>query len=75
MRNDRVLTVAHGRIVTALIEHTHVDAENIGDINRASHAALIRADGHKVICINLKILVITKDIFDKLIGRCHRLEP
>ena len=55
MGNDRVLSVDNGRVITSLVEHTHVNAENIGKINSTSHSSFIRADDHQMIVIDHKV--------------------
>ena len=74
MRDDRIASVDDRRVVASLIEHAHVDAENISHIDRASHASLVRADGHEVVLVDLDILLIAKNVLDELICRAHRFK-
>ena len=74
MSKYRMFSVDDGRIVTAFIEHSHVDSENVGYINRAAHASLIRTDGHQMVCVDLKTGIVAEDILDELIGWCHGLK-
>ena len=74
MRYDRIAPVDDRRVVAPLIEHAHIDAENVGYIDRASHASLVRADGHEMILVDLDVLLVAKNVLDELICRTHRLK-
>ena len=52
MGDDGVLAVYHGGVIAALVEHTHVDAQDVGKVNGAVHGAFIRADDHQVVLVH-----------------------
>ena len=74
MGDDRVASIDDRRVVVALEEHAHVDAENVRHVDRAAHAALVRAHDHEVLVIDLQVVCAAEDILDELIGRGDRLE-
>ena len=74
MCNDRVASIDNLRVVTTLIEHTHVQSEHICKINCTAHTTLIRADDHHVIAVDLKICLGLEQILDELVDRLNRLE-
>src|SRR5699024_4073455 len=55
MGDDGVLAVYHGGVIPAFVEHTHVDAQNVGKVNGAVHGAFIRAYDHQVLLVLGKI--------------------
>ena len=55
MGNDGVASIDNLRVVSSLIEHTHVQTKNVGNVDGTSHTAFIRADDHHVVAVNLKI--------------------
>ena len=67
MCDNRVLAVYDRRIITALVEHSHIYAENIGKIYGAVHSALIRAYDHKVLFVHKKIRLGSEKRLHKLI--------
>ena len=74
MCNDRVTSVYYLGVVTAFIEHTHIDAKNVCVIYSTSHSTFIRADHHQMICINLKVRHVLQKCFDELIRRLNGFE-
>ena len=46
MCNNRILSIYNSRIVSSLVEHTHVNAKVISKVNSTSHCTFIRADCH-----------------------------
>ena len=61
MSNDRVLSVDNGGVITAFVEHTHIDSKDIGEVYSTGHSTFIRADDHEMIIVKLEI----RDIFDQ----------
>ena len=55
MSNDRVSSVYNSRVVTAFVEHTHVYAKVVCQIDGTAHAAFIRADDHQMFFIQFQI--------------------
>ena len=52
---DRVTSVYDGCVVTAFVEHTHVESEYVGKVDCTSGCTFIRADRHHMVSIDLKI--------------------
>ena len=71
MCDDGVAPVYDTGVITAFVEHSHVQSEHIRKINGTVCSALVRADRHHVIAVDLKILHGAEQTFDKLIGRLH----
>ena len=71
MGNNRIAAVYNARIVPALVEHTHIQAEYVGNIDCASHTAFIGADYHHMIGINLQILLIAQQVLNELVCRLY----
>ena len=69
MGNDRVASINDGRVVAAFVEHTHVNTEVVCHVDRTAHTALIRADDHQMILVELHIRCIAQDVFDELVSR------
>ena len=69
MGNDRVASVNDGRVVAAFVEHTHVNTEVVCHVDSTAHTALIRADDHQMILVELHIRCIAQDVFDELVSR------
>ena len=74
MGNDRVPSVHNAGVVTALIEHAHIQTEHIGKVDCTSGRTLIRADRHHVVAVDFQILDISKKTLYKLIGRADCLK-
>ena len=74
MREDRVAAVDDCCVVVALEEHAHVDAEDIRHVDRAAHAALVRAHDHEMLVVDLQIVGAAENVLDELVGRGDRLE-
>ena len=68
MGHDRVTTVDHLRVVTSLIEHTHIDTEHVCVVDRTAHTTLIRRDDHHVVLVNVEVLNMCEDRLDELVG-------
>ena len=66
---DRVFPVHDLGVITALVEHTHVGTENIGEIYRTVRCAFVRADDHEVILIKFQIRNRFEQSFQELICR------
>ena len=63
MCHDRVLSVYDGGVISSLIEHTHIDAEHVGEVYGTRHRSLVRADDHQMIVVNRQIRNRTKKGF------------
>ena len=63
MGNDGIAAVYDAGIIPALIEHSHVEPQDIGDVDRAAHAAFVRADDHHMVAVDLKIGLIFQKVF------------
>ena len=74
MRYDRISSVHDRGVVAALVEHTHVHAQVVGNVNCAAHTALIRADDHKMVLVDLQVRRVAQNVFDKLIGGLYGFE-
>ena len=46
MGNDRVSSVDDLGVISSLVEHTHINAEVVGEIYGTAHCAFVRADDH-----------------------------
>ena len=46
MGNDRVSSVDDLGVVSSFVEHTHINAEVVGEVYGTAHSTLIRADDH-----------------------------
>ena len=68
MGNYGIAAVYNLCIIPAFIEHAHIQAQNVGDIDSPSHASFIGADYHHVVGINLQILLVAEKVFDELVG-------
>ena len=55
MSNDRVTAVYDVRVIASFVEHTHINAKNIGHVNRTAGSALVRADDHQMVGIHADI--------------------
>ena len=69
MSYDGVLSVYNSRIIPALVEHSHIYAQNIGKVYCALHGPLIRTDDHQMFIIDLKVINRCYHGFQKLIRR------
>ena len=58
MSNDRVSAVYDLGVITALIEHTHIQSQHICEIDSTAGTAFIRADDHHVVTVDLKLLLV-----------------
>ena len=53
VRENRIPPVLQYVVVLPLEEHPHIHAENVGQIDRPAHAALVGAYDHQVIAVDL----------------------
>ena len=74
MSNNWITSVYNLCIITAFIEHTHVKTEDICKVYGTVCSALIRADCHHMVTVDLKIFISTKQSLDKLISRGNCLK-
>ena len=56
MSNDRVSAVYDLGVITALIEHTHIQSQHICEVDGTAGTAFIRADDHHVVAVDLQVL-------------------
>ena len=68
MGHDRIAAVYDSRIISAFIEHTHIDAEDIGHIDGALHSTLIRADDHQMIAVKIDSVTLLNQRLYKLVS-------
>ena len=61
-------------IVTALIEHTHIQAQDICHIDSAVHSALIGADDHGIVFVDLQCGNCAEQTLYKLVYRLYSLK-
>ena len=69
MSDNGVAAVNDTGVITALIEHTHVQSENICQIYSTVCAAFIRADSHHMLSVDLQVVYRTEKPLDKLVSR------
>ena len=53
MSHDGISSVYDLRVVATLVEHTHIQSQHICEINSAASTALIWADYHHMIAVDL----------------------
>ena len=61
-------------VVKAFVIHAHINTQDVCKIDRTAHAALIRADDHKMLIVNVKSLLMVQKSLDKLIRRLNCLK-
>ena len=61
-------------VVKAFVIHAHINTQDVCKIDRTAHAALIRADDHKMLIVNMKSLLMVQKSLDKLIRRLNCLK-
>ena len=71
MRNNGILAVDNACIIAALVEHAHIQTENVRVVDGALHAALIGADDQHMLIIDLKVIDAAQKTFDELISRLY----
>ena len=74
MSHDGVLSVYDSGIVAPLVEHTHIHAQDIGEVDCAVHSPFIRADNHQVVLVRNQIRHITEQRLHELIGRIEGIK-
>ena len=74
MGHDGVLAVDHGRVVATLIKHSHIDAEDVGEINGTVHCPFVRADYHQMFLIDDQFRLRPKKGFHELVRRIEVVE-
>ena len=74
MGNDGITAVYYFGVVAPFIEHAHVQAQHIGNIDGPAHAALVRADYHHMIGIQLQVRYIAQQPLDKLVSGLYGFE-
>ena len=75
MGHDRVASVHDPCVIAALIEHTHIQSEDVGQIDRTAGRTLIRADGHHMVAVDFQVFDRAQQSFDKLISGRNGFEP
>ena len=68
MSNDRVTSVYNLSVITAFVEHTHIQTKNVGKIYSTVCTTFIRTNRHHMFTVDLKILYLAKKTFDELIS-------
>ena len=74
MGQYRILSVHGLGVVPSLIEHTHIDAQDVRHIDRAGGSRLIRADDHQMFRRDVKIRRHSVEALDELVDRTEVLE-
>ena len=74
MCNDRIFTIYDGRIITAFVEHTHINTEYVGEVYGSLHCTFIRADDHQMVFVCFQIRFCFKQSFDELVQRVEAVE-
>ena len=74
MCHDGIPPVDHTGIIPAFIEHTHIHTKIVSHVDSAGCGALIRADDHQVVCVNLQIWHMGQKSLDKLVRRLYCLK-
>src|SRR5699024_4425675 len=60
--------VYYPAVIPALVEHTQVYAQNAGKVQVPVHGALIGADAHEVLLVELYVRHILEDLLQYLVG-------
>ena len=68
MCHDGVLAVHDSGVVAALVEHSHIHSEDVGEIYRSRHSALVGADDHEMIVVQSEIRHVLHQSLQELIG-------
>lgn len=68
MGHNGVPSVDYPGVIPSFIEHTHIQVQDVGQIDRALGGAFVRADGHHVVAVDLKIVIGEQKSLYKLIG-------
>ena len=55
MGDNGIASVYDTGIVPSLIKHSHIQSQNVCNINSAGHTALVGADNHHMIGINIQV--------------------
>ena len=74
MCNDRIVSIYDLCIITSLVEHSHIQIQNVSEINSTGSSAFVRTDYHHMIAVDLKIFVGAQKSFYKLISWADCLE-
>src|SRR5699024_12562639 len=53
-----VTTVYHTGIIQTFVIHTHINAQDIGEINSPSHAALVGADDYEMLIVHVQSVLL-----------------
>lgn len=68
---DGVAAVDDLGVVTALVEHAHLNAQDRGDVDGALGAAFIGGDDHQMIIVQLEVIAVMANSLDELICAGH----
>ncbi len=71
---DWVTSIDSLGVIQTFVIHTHINTKDIGKIDCAVHASLIRADDHEMIVVDVKSFLMIEKSFDKLIGWLYSLK-
>ena len=69
MGQNGIAAVYDAGVIAALVEHAHVEPQHIGQIDRAGHAALVRADDQHMVAVHLQPRGVLQKSLDELVGR------
>ncbi len=74
MGHHRIGAVLEAGIVSAAIEHAHVQTQNIGKIDGPLHAGLVGADDQHVIAVDLQIRHVAEESLHELVDGLYVVE-
>ena len=74
MGHNRVAAVYDSRIISALIEHTHINTEDIGHIDGTLHSTFVRADDHQMITVKIDSVALLNQRLYKLVSGLYRIK-
>ena len=64
---DGVTSVYPSGIIQPFVIHSHIHTKDVGQIDGASHASLIRTDDHKVLVVNAEPVFVIQKRLDELV--------
>ena len=72
MCNDRVTSVYYLGVITAFVEHTHINSQVVCQVYSTVHSAFIRADDHQMFSVDLRGPYTSREqCLYKLVSRLH----
>ncbi len=74
MCDNRVLSLYDSGIITAFVEHPHVHAGHVGEIDGTVHSALVRAYDHQMVFVHNELRLGAQESLDELVRRVEAVE-